>query len=186
MQSLAPEIAKVKAKAAGDKQKESQLLLELYKEKGISPFASLVPLLIQLPLLFAFYIVIEHAIKVGELSSLGYGWLKDLDYIKAILSDSSLFKATFFGVDLIKPNLILALLAGTVQFFQSKQIMPKNQGDDPAAKMASTSLYIVPVITVVFGMQLPAALALYWVATSAVALVQQKVILNQDVVEMEK
>src|SRR5436305_1814739 len=49
MQQLAPEVAKIKQKAKGDRQKESQLLMELYKERGISPFASMIPLLIQLP-----------------------------------------------------------------------------------------------------------------------------------------
>lgn len=185
MQKLSPDIAKIKQQAKGDRQKESQLLLELYKERGISPLASLVPLFVQLPLLFAFFFVIQHAINVGDIGRLGYDWLKNLEYIKTILGDNQLFKATLFGLDLVKPSLVLAVLAGIAQFLQSKQILPKQTGDDPAAKMANTSLYIVPVITIVFGMQLPAALSLYWAVTSLVALVQQEVILRQDVQEME-
>jgi YidC/Oxa1 family membrane protein insertase len=84
MQKLAPEIAKIKAKSAGDRTKESQMLMEMYKERGISPLASLVPLFVQLPVLFAFFFVIQHALKVAEINNLGYDWLKQLDYIKAI------------------------------------------------------------------------------------------------------
>lgn len=187
MQSLAPEIAKVKQKAGGDRQKESQMLMEVYKEKGISPFASFVPLLIQLPLLFAFFIVIEHALKVGDITTLGYTWLKDLDYIKTILADNSLYKTVFMGIDMLKPSLVLAVAAGAAQFFQSKQLMPKKRvAGDQAAQMASTSLYIVPVITIIFGLRLPSALALYWVTTSLVAILQQYIILREDVEEMEE
>ena len=61
MQALAPEIAKLKKQAAGDKQKESQLLMELYKEKEISPFSACLPALLQFPFLIALYFVFQKS-----------------------------------------------------------------------------------------------------------------------------
>jgi YidC/Oxa1 family membrane protein insertase len=185
LQKLAPDIAKVKEKAKGDRQKESQLLLELYKERGISPFASLLPLLIQLPILFSLFFVLRDALKVDNITHLGYGWLHHLSYIQTILNNHALYHTTFFGLSLLTSSIALAVTAGAAQFFQSKQIMPKAVAGDSASQIASTSLYIIPVMTFLFALSLPAALALYWTTTSVIAMVQQTIILRQDVDEME-
>src|SRR5215470_5632014 len=59
IQDLQPELKRIKSKAAGDKQVEAQMTMELYKEKEISPFASILPLLIQLPVFIALFIVLK-------------------------------------------------------------------------------------------------------------------------------
>src|SRR5689334_17101374 len=53
LQELQPELQRIKTEAKGDKQLEGQLVMELYKEREINPFASFLPLLIQLPIFFA-------------------------------------------------------------------------------------------------------------------------------------
>jgi YidC/Oxa1 family membrane protein insertase len=64
LRELQPELKKIKAAAKGDRQKESQLTMELYKEKEINPFASLGIVLVQLPILIGLYIglrkIIDH------------------------------------------------------------------------------------------------------------------------------
>jgi YidC/Oxa1 family membrane protein insertase len=185
MQALAPELARIKKEAKGDRQKEGLMTMEMYKEKGISPFASLTPLFIQLPLLFALFFVLRDILNPEMISKLTYGPLKELDAIKNILADSSHFKPTLLGlVDLTKPNVVLAFLAGAFQYIQTKQIMPKNPSDPNAKAMAITTI-IFPVLTVVFALSFSAALSLYWAMTSVVAIVQQKLILDQDLKEME-
>lgn len=185
MQQLAPDIAKVKEKAKGDKQKESQLLMELYKEKEISPFASLVPLLIQLPLLFALYFVLRDVFKAGEIARLAYAPLKNLAEVKALIDGTEPLKTAMFGlINLAKPSLVLAVLAGLLQFVQTKQIMPK-RGAQAMPGMGGATAYVFPAVTVVFSLTLPAALALYWSVSSAIAVLQQHLILQRGEHELE-
>ena len=186
LQKLQPEIIKMKEKAKGDKQKENEMLLELYKERGINPFASLVPVLIQLPLFLALFVVLKDIIKPGEIAHLAYEPIKQLGAIKAIIADGGSFKPTLLGIiDLSKSSPVLAVLAGIAQYFQTKQLAPaKTTGDSQAAAMASMTI-IFPFLTAFIGLSLPAALALYWVVTSVVAVIQQGMILKQDVEEME-
>jgi YidC/Oxa1 family membrane protein insertase len=190
MQKLAPDIAKVKEKAKGDKQAESKLLMELYKEKEISPFAAFIPLLIQLPLLFALFIVLRDFLKAGEVAKLAYEPLKDLSVVKDVIVNSSHLKTTFLGlINLAKPNFFLALAAGAAQFVQTRQLLPKDKSaskKDPSAQAMQISGSIFPVVTFVFALSLPSALALYWTITSLVAILQQHLVLARDVVEMEE
>jgi YidC/Oxa1 family membrane protein insertase len=184
MQSLAPEIAKVRKEAKGDKQKESALLMELYKEKGVNPLASLVPTFIQLPLLFALFFVLQDILKPGEIANVTYPALRGLEAVKNIIADSSAFKATLFGMNIAKPSMAFAAFAAAIQFVQTRQIMPKHT-DDSSAMTNKVMMYLFPGMTFVFGLQLPAALAVYWAFTSLVAIVQQHLILRKDVEEME-
>ena len=55
MRKLQPELKKIKAAAAGDRQKQARLQMELYKERGIKPFSSIGTLLIQIPIFIALY-----------------------------------------------------------------------------------------------------------------------------------
>ncbi len=185
MQKLNPEIAKVRANAAGDKQKESAMLMELYKERGINPFASLVPVLIQLPIFLALFAVLRDIIKVGELAKLTYASIKGFASIQSIISGGATINTQFLGfINLARPSIYLAILAGALQYFQTKQLLPKGPRDAQAQAMASMSI-IFPGLTVLIGLTLPSALALYWVVTSAVAIFQQSLLLKQDVDEME-
>lgn len=189
MQKLAPEIAKLRKKAGGDKQKESQMLMELYKEKGISPFASLTPILIQMPLLIAFYYALRHAVAAGDIANMVYPFVAKMEPIKDIIANPSAYKPLLFGfVNLAKPNIVIAVLAAVAQFVQTKQIMPKKSGEkgDTAAQVAQMSVLLFPFMTFLFAMSLPSALGLYWFVASLVSIFQQHLILRKDVEEMEE
>ncbi len=188
MQKLAPEIAKLRKKAGGDKQKESQMLMELYKEKGISPFASLTPILIQMPLLIAFYYALRHAVHAQEIATMIYAPVANMPAVKEIIANPAAFKPMLLGiVDLAKPNVVIAVLAAVAQFVQTKQIMPKKSGEkgDTAAQVAQMSVLLFPFMTFLFAMSLPSALGLYWLVASLVSIFQQWLILRKDVEEME-
>lgn len=186
LQDLAPEVARVRKQAKGDKQLESKLLMELYKEKEVNPFASLIPLLVQLPLFLALFVVLRDVVKTGEVAKLIYEPLKHLPAIKDVLAHPETFKPTLFGIiNLAKPSWVLAILAGVAQYFQTVQLLPKASSDDPQAKVMANTSKIFPILTIVVGLRLPSALALYWAVASAVAIIQQHLELNKDVEELE-
>src|SRR5688572_23809233 len=76
MRKLQPELKKVKKAAAGDRQKEARLQMELYKEKGIKPFASIGTLIIQIPIFIALYQAVLKMINdPNTLINFSYDWV---------------------------------------------------------------------------------------------------------------
>lgn len=189
LQALQPEIAKIKKKAAGDKQAENKMLMELYREKEINPFSSCLPLIIQLPFLLALFVVFRQG--TGSFSALAshlYLPIKNLAYVKDLTLHAANFKPTFLGlVSMAKPNLILALLAGISQYWQAKMLTPANiDKKDPQTQVASTMTLLFPALTALIALRLPAALAVYWTTTTLVAILQQFLIARGETEKMEE
>ncbi len=133
---IQPELKKIKQQAAGNKQLEGQLMLELYRERGINPFAPIGVLIVQLPIFIALYQVImmisSHREKIDHFF---YAFMKGWDPIAVIIADHSKLNETFLHlIDLTKPvihqgnwyipALLLAIVATFFQWYQSKQITP--------------------------------------------------------------
>lgn len=186
LQELQPQLKRIKAEAAGDRTLEGKLTMELYKEREINPFASFLPLIIQLPIFFALFIVLRDIVKPGEIASIVYAPLKHLPVIADIIHNKSAFHPTLFGIfNLTKPVPVLAAIAAAAQFIQTKQITPKHTPGDAQAQMMSGMVYIFPALTFFIGLSLPSALPLYWFTASAIAILQQHLVLNRDVRELE-
>lgn len=186
LQELQPELKRIKAQAKGDKQLEGQLTMELYKEREINPFASVLPLIIQLPIFFALFAVLRDVVKPHEIANLAYDPVKTLGPIADIIKSKTAFHPTLLGaIDLSKPSPLLALLAGLVQFVQTKQLAPKQQANDSQAQVMAGMTYAFPALTFFIGLSVPSALSLYWVTSSLVAVLQQYLVLQRDVRELE-
>lgn len=185
MKEIQPEIARVKEKAKGDKTKESQMLVELFKEKEVNPFSSFGVVLLQLPILLTIFYVIRRILDPGQVSELAYASVAKLSAVQDIvnLGVAENFHPSLFGlVDLSQPNIILALLAGLVQYFQARQLMPMNTTQTSDSKNIGFNMSLIfPIITVVVAMRLPSALALYWFASTSIAVVQQYIIMQEEV-----
>lgn len=160
--------------------------MELYKEREINPFASFLPLLIQLPVFFALFIVLKDINDAGKTAALLYEPIKNIPAIASLLNSGSQFHPSLFGViDLSKPSPLLAALAALAQFAQTKQITPKHMKGDTQAQIMSGMVYIFPAVTFFIGLTLPAALPLYWLTSSLIAVLQQYIVLKRDVIELE-
>ena len=139
MRALQPELKKIKASAKGDRRKESQLTMELYKEREINPFSSLGIVLVQLPILIGLYVGLNRLIHdPQQLISLSYPALHNLSWMKELIADIHRFDATLFGtIDLTRsalgekglylPALFLVAASAVTQFFQSRQLMPQSK-----------------------------------------------------------
>lgn len=138
---LGPAAAKIREQTKGDKQKEAQLIMELYKEKGVSPFGSLGPMLIQLPVFFALFFVLREIVKDGAFDRVAYDFVKGFGPIHDIISGKTEFQPTFLGLfDLSQTkNIALAGLAGIGQYFQTKQVAPKHPLNPPGFSPSTNS-----------------------------------------------
>lgn len=170
MAKLQAELARVKEKHKDDKTKQAEETMRIYREGGVNPASGCLPLLIQLPILIALYRVF-----LSQLSPDVYPLLY------SFVAQPQALTLTFFGLDLNAPSLRLGVLAGIGQFIQMKFLTPQppqntSSGDDSAAMMASMQknmAYIFPVMTVFIALQLPAALALYWLISTLFGIGQQ-------------
>jgi YidC/Oxa1 family membrane protein insertase len=140
MRRLQPELKKLKKEASGDRQQEARLQMELYKERGIKPLASIGTLIIQIPIFIALYQGILKIINDPKtLISFSYDSVRNLPWIQELAKDISKFDDTFLSlVDLTRrgveggeglyvPAIILALVSTFVQYKQTKLMMQSSQ-----------------------------------------------------------
>jgi YidC/Oxa1 family membrane protein insertase len=178
LQDLQPQLKAIQNKHKDNKEKQAQAVMGFYKENKINPLGSCLPMLIQLPILIALYRVLRDVVGSSHLDAL-YSFISRPDYINPYL----------FGlVDLSKPErFVLPILAGLLQFIQTKMLMKKNKDQLEQKKqggiqqmLSSQMTYFMPLITVFFAMTLPAGLPLYWIVTTLVAILQQWLIIRKS------
>ena len=178
LQKLQPQILELQKKYKNDKEKQAKETLNLYKTEKINPFSGLFLALIQLPILIALYQVFWVGLNPKELSSL-YGF---------VLNPGQINPLFIHLIDLSKPSIVFAILAGLVQYFQTKMLIPQNNPKkegksaevDFAQIMQKQMLYFFPVFTVIILISLPSALGLYWTVSGLFSIVQQYLIVKKS------
>lgn len=139
MRKLQPELKAIKKKASGNRQKEQLMVLELYKERGISPFGPIVVLIPQFIVLIGLYSGLNKVIHhPEEMVNFAYPVLQHLGWMKELAANIGKFDETLFGmVDLTRapsgaggiywPAMVIVALTAIVQYYQSKQVLPNNK-----------------------------------------------------------
>ena len=139
MRLLQPEIKRIKQTTKGNRQKESQMLMELYKERGINPFATFPTLIVQLIVLIGLYSGLRRVIADPHaIVSFAYPSLQHLGWMKTLAHDIHRFDDTLFGVvnlnraalgksGIYWPAMFIVLGSAIAQFYQTKQLMPDDK-----------------------------------------------------------
>lgn len=170
MQELQPKIDEIKVKYP-KKEEQAKAMMELYKNEKINPFSSCLPLLIQLPFLWAVFKVFRAGLSNGSLNMV-YSFLHRPEALNPI----------FFGfLNLSVPNIYLAVLAGAAQFWQAKMLPIKKsevkgegtQDESMTVIMNKQMIYFMPLLTFFMCLKFPAGLALYWFVTTMLTAAQQ-------------
>jgi YidC/Oxa1 family membrane protein insertase len=191
MQELGPAMNELKKKYGKDKQRFAEEQMKLYKEHGVNPAAGCLPLVLQLPILFALY---SALLQLGCGAGGGGANCPGLthDQAQSILGifsflpnpipvDGKLDTTANWlpwltnGLQHPDPLFILPVVAGAAQLIASVMAMPSKPvaSTDPNQKMFQSMAYTFPLMTVVLGAQFPAGLTLYWIATTVFQIVQQ-------------
>jgi YidC/Oxa1 family membrane protein insertase len=136
MRKLQPELKRIKQEAKGNKQKESAMMMELYKERGVNPLSTIPTLIVQLVVLIGLYSGLRKVIDDPQnMVSFAYPALQHLSWIQHLAHHVKDFDNTFLGfIDLSRsalgpkgtyiPALLLVLGSATIQFLTSRQLMP--------------------------------------------------------------
>lgn len=171
LQDLQPKIEEIKKKFANNKEEMGRAMMGLYKENKVNPFSSCLPLIIQLPFLFAVFRVFSVGLANGSLN-LVYPFITRPEVINSI---------SLGFVDLSKRNVTLAILAGLAQFWQAKMMVTKkaevksagSRDENMMSMMNKQMTYFMPLMTVFIGFSLPGGLTLYWFVTTLLTALQQ-------------
>lgn len=179
MKEIDPHLRKLQEENKDDKEALAKATMDLYKEAGVNPFSSILLLFVQLPVVIALYMSVRSGGGV-PLPNINEGLL----YFFVGVPDK--VDMIFLGfIDIAAKNLPLALLAGLTQFVQTKISLPKLEPRKPdevsmkadfARSMDLNMRYILPGVIVVAAYTLSASIALYFVVSNLMAIVQEFVV----------
>lgn len=185
MNELQPKIKEIQAKYKNDKQKQSQMIMQLYKDTKTNPFSGCLPMVVQLVFLIAIYRVLINISQAGlAVDGAGlYAFMHNPGKINhlffGIIDMSSIINFNQFTVREI-PQLVLIMLAAGSQYIQTKMMMGKKApapvGDkkaDFAQAMSKQMLFLGPLLTLFIGLKFPAGLSLYWLVSTGFMIAQQ-------------
>ncbi len=139
MRKVQPELKRIKKAAKGDRQKESLMMMELYKERGINPFGSIGVLILQIPILIGLYSGLRRVVDdPHQLVTFAYPWIQHFSWMQQLSHNIHLFDGTLVGiVDLTRsalgkagtywPAMVIVLGSAIIQYYQSKQLMPTDK-----------------------------------------------------------
>ncbi len=174
MRDLEPHLREIKEKHKDDSQGLAKATMALYKEYKVNPFASILLLLIQIPIILGLYWVIIAEGHTGEFSP---------DILYNFVHPPTTVSFVFLGiVEIAKGSIILALLVAATQYIQAKLLMPhapvasgKSFQDDLAASMHLQMRYVFPVVLGVVSYVASAAVALYFITSNIFGIIQELV-----------
>lgn len=158
MQEIQPLMAEIREKYGKDPQRMNQETMKLYKEHGVNPLGGCLPMLLQMPLLYALFIVFRSTIELRHAEF--FWWIKDLS------APDTIFKLPFslplYG-DLVN---VLPIVMGVTMFIQQAMTMK-----DPKQKMM---VYLMPIIMTLAFNTFPSGLNLYYTLFNLFSIIQQK------------
>jgi YidC/Oxa1 family membrane protein insertase len=157
-----PEIRKIQEKYRSDRQKMQQEIMAYYRTQGINPMAPLLgcfPLLLQMPVFIALFMVLGRAVELHEMPF--FGWINDLSRPDVIWAGLRI--PFIFPVGL---TVLPFLMAGTMWVQMKMTIKDPNQ---------KAMIWLMPAMMFVFSCSFPSGLVLYWTVSNLFTIAQTRV-----------
>jgi YidC/Oxa1 family membrane protein insertase len=165
MQKLQPLMDELRTKYKDDPQKMNQSIMNLYKEYGVNPAGGCLPLLLQMPIMYALYAVFRGAIELRQANFVG--WIKDLSIPDIIYHLP--FKLPLIGIQDISG---IAVIMGITMFIQTKMTTK-----DPRQK---AMVWMMPIMMTFLFNGFPSGLNLYYAVFNVLGIGQQLLINKQE------
>ncbi|MEN3940358.1 YidC/Oxa1 family insertase periplasmic-domain containing protein [Prosthecobacter sp. SYSU 5D2] len=163
---LAPKMKELQAKYKDDPQKQQMEVMKMYKDYGVNPVGGCLPMLMQIPIFFAFYSVLQNA---AELRGQGWLWVKDLSIPDTIHTFNFPFSLPIMGTDFdLNP---LPLIMGVTMILQMK-LTPQPATMDKSQKIMFA---VMPFFFLFISYNFAAALSLYWSTQNLFAIFQSRI-----------
>ncbi len=170
MSLLQPMMKELKEKHPDNPQKVNMEMMKLYKEYGISPIGGCLPMLLQIPIFFAFFYVLQTSAEFRGAPFIG--WVTDLSQMDTVASFA------LFGFTI--PVNVLPFVMVITMIVQMR--MTPQAGDPTQQKI----MRLMPLMFFVFCYTYPSALALYWTTQNIISIAQTWFIQRVPVPELQK
>ena len=178
MQLIQPKVKELQKKYGHDREKLGQETMKLYRESGTNPFASCLPILLQMPIFFALFGVLNNAADgkpKGVLTAEDAQNFGNSELFGVPLSGTLFSSGGDPGIIALASFLVLAMTATT--FLTQRQLMSKNMPADaltgPYAQQQKLLLYVLPVVFAVGGIAFPIGVLMYWTTSNLWTMGQQ-------------
>jgi YidC/Oxa1 family membrane protein insertase len=189
MLEVAPQLKKIQDKYKGkrdqfSREAMSRETMALYKKTGTNPLASCLPLLLQMPIFFALFSVLNdasrnHGAGVGLLNATLAQQFANAEFLGAPLSESM---STATNSNVIVIAIIMIVLMSASQFITQLQIMAKNQSPEmkasPMYKQQRILLYVLPLVFAFSGFAFPLGVMFYWLTSNFWTMGQQFIVIR--------
>lgn len=181
MNKIQPELKKIQERYKNDKEKLNMETMKLYQEHKVNPMGGCLPLLIQFPIIIGFYRMLQQPAQylfndssfVFEEINKSFFWVKDIGFSANHVFESGAYAGMTNGIVIMGYAIpVLAVIAAALTFVQSKTMNTGAQASGQAAQTQKMMTYMMPLMILMIGISLPAGLALYWVMSSLVTIVQ--------------
>jgi YidC/Oxa1 family membrane protein insertase len=186
MQMLQPKVKELQKKYGHDRERLAAETMALYKETGTNPFASCLPLILQMPIFLALFRLIDNAAKHpdrprGLMTSHLAHQFGNATFLGAKISDS--FTSTHLtGVKILAAVLVVAMTITT--FTTQRQLMSKNMPADAMtgqyAQQQKMLLYVLPLVFAVGGIAFPIGVLFYWTTSNLWTMCQQFYVIRNN------
>jgi len=155
MQRLQPRIKALQVVYKDDRQALNRAMMQLYREHKVNPMGGCLPMVLQIPVFFAFYNALLYAIELRHAPFIC--WETELWWIGRGICDLSVHD----------PSYVTPVLMGISMFVQQK--MTPTTGDPAQAKV----MQFMPLIFLMFFLKAPAGLVIYWLMNNVLSIAQQ-------------
>ena len=186
MQLIQPKVKELQKKYGHDRERLAQETMKLYKDSGTNPFASCLPIILQMPIFLALFRLIDQAVKnpedpKGVMTVTLNEQFRDATFLGAKISDTFLGTADN-SVRLLAAALVIAMTATT--FLTQRQLMSKNMPADalsgPYAQQQKLLLYVLPIVFAVGGIAFPIGVLFYWTTSNLWTMGQQFYVIRNN------
>ncbi|MCB9990121.1 MAG: membrane protein insertase YidC [Rhodospirillales bacterium] len=176
LRKIGPQMSELREKYGDDKEKLQAGLVKLYEKEKVNPMAGCMPILIQIPIFFALFKVLQISIEMRHAPF--YGWINDL----SAPDPTSIFN--LFGLIPWDPPqaLMIGVWPCLMGFFM---ILQKKMSPPPQDKMQKTMMDIMPYFITYILSSFAAGLVIYWTFSNALSVLQQYIIMKSMGVEPE-
>jgi YidC/Oxa1 family membrane protein insertase len=186
MQLLQPKVKELQKKYGHDRERLAQETMALYKDTGTNPFASCLPILLQMPIFLSLFRLIDQSAKhpenpKGLMTTPLAENFGNATLLGAKISDS--FTSTdLTNVRILAAVLVVAMTATT--FLTQRQLMSKNMPADAMtgqyAQQQKMLLYVLPVVFAVGGIAFPIGVLFYWTTSNLWTMCQQFYVIRNN------
>lgn len=190
VQLMQPKVAELQKKYGHDRERLGQETMKLYKEEGVNPMASCLPLFLQMPIFLGLFRVLQGVADNTPRGAFFKGpenrhlvdSLRNSEIFGAGLADR-IFPIESFGATQVLGILLVVAMVG-VFFVTQLQLMRKNMPPESqtgqAAQMQKMMLYFFPVVYAMSATFIPIGVLVYWLTSNVWTMVQQAILIRNN------